>query len=425
MAMGVVDTLMLGHVNKEALGSAALANTWLVGCQLIFQGFLFGLDPVVSQAYGARDRRKLSLTLQRGLLLGALAAICSAPLLLLTSDVLQATGQAGSLLGGCQDYAIARIPGLLPFYMFVVLRVWLQGRLILRPLLITALIGNVVNAIANYALIFGHFGMPELGVRGAGVATSCTQWAVLIALLLIIWRKRLHRGAWSGWSREVLQWRPYLPLMTLGFPIAAQLGLEIWAFQISTLAAGKLSVTALASHSIVLNLVSLTFMLPLGIALATGTRVGNLIGAGRHKDAQRSAWTALGIGAFTMTFFAALFILGRWQLPALYGAEPSVAALAATILPIAAAFQVFDGTQCIAGLILRGMAHPKPVAWFNLFGYYVLGLPLAWYLAFHLDHGLTGIWWGLAVGLLFVSVSLCTYVFFRGPTLAAQASKKT
>ena len=425
MAMGVVDTLMLGHVDKEALGSAALANTWLVGCQLIFQGFLFGLDPVVSQAYGARDRRKLSLTLQRGLLLGVLAAFCSAPLLLFTSDVLQATGQDGSLLSGCQDYAIARIPGLLPFYLFVVLRVWLQGRLILRPLLFTALIGNVVNAIANYALIFGHFGMPELGVHGAGVATSCTQWAVLIALLLIIWKKRLCRGAWSGWSREVFDWRAYLPLIALGFPIAAQLGLEIWAFQISTLAAGKLSVTALASHSIVLNLVSLTFMLPLGIALATGTRVGNLIGAGRHKDAQRSAWTALGMGALTMTSFAALFILGRWQLPALYGAEASVAALAATILPIAAAFQVFDGTQCIAGLILRGMAHPKPVAWFNLFGYYVLGLPLAWYLAFHLEHGLTGIWWGLAVGLLFVSVSLCTYVFFRGPTLAAQASEKT
>ncbi len=424
MAMGVVDTLMLGHVDKEALGSAALANTWLVGCQLIFQGFLFGLDPVVSQAYGARDRRKLSLTLQRGLLLGVLAAFCSAPLLLFTADVLQVTGQEGSLLGGCQDYATARIPGLLPFYLFVVLRVWLQGRLILRPILFTALIGNVVNAIANYALIFGHFGMPELGVQGAGIATSCTQWAVLAALLVIIWRKRLARGGWSGWSREAFEWRAYLPLMALGFPIAAQLGLEIWAFQISTLAAGKLSVTALAAHSIVLNLVSLTFMLPLGIALATGTRVGNLIGAGRHQDAQRSAWTALGIGALTMTTFAALFIFGREQLPLLYGAEASVAALAATILPIAAAFQVFDGTQCIAGLILRGMAHPKPVAWFNLIGYYLLGLPLAWYLAFHLEHGLTGVWWGLAAGLLFVSVGICGYLFFRGPALAAKASEK-
>ena len=121
-----------------------------------------------------------------------------------------------------------------------------------------------------------------------------------------------------------------------------------------------------------------------------------------------------------MACFAGLFVLLRHQLPALYGAEPEVAMLAALILPIAAAFQVFDGLQVIGGGILRGMATPKAIAWLNFFGYYGIGLPLSWYLAFHLGHGLPGIWWGLAVSLFFVAVGVCIYLKRRGPALATR-----
>jgi len=420
MAMGVVDLLMLGHVGKEALGAAALANSWIIGCQLVLQGFLFGLDPIVSQAHGAHDRSGVSIALQRGLVLAVMAALLAAPLALWTTDVLELTRQDPILFKRAQDYATARIPGMLPFYLFVALRAWLQGRGIVRPALLTALVGNVVNAIANYGLIFGNLGLPALGVRGAGIATSCTGWAMLIALYVIIRRARLGRGGWAGWSRETFEWGGLFRVIALGFPVAAQLGLEIWAFQFTTLAAGFISITALAAHTVVLNLCSVTFMVPLGVAIAASTRIGNLIGAKRAEDAQRSAWTALLMGAVIMACFAAIFVLARNFLPSLYGAEPEVAALAALVLPIAAAFQIFDGAQVIGGGILRGMANPKAIAWLNFFGYYAIGLPLTWYLAFHLGHGLPGIWWGLASALFFVAVGVCIYLYRRGPALAAR-----
>jgi len=437
MAMGVVDLLMLGPVGKEDLFAAALANAWIIGCQLVLQGFLFGLDPIISQAHGAGDQGGVSLGLQRGLVLAVLAAALAGPLALWTTEILTLTRQDPLLFERAQAYATARIPGMLPFYVFVSLRAWLQGRGILLPALLTALVGNAVNAIANYGLIFGNFGLPALGVQGAGIATSCTSWAMFFALILIIRKARLERGGWTGWSRKAFDLKGLLQVMALGFPIATQLGLEIWAFQISTLSAGVLSITDGAAHTVVLNLCSVTFMVPLGIAIAASTRVGNLIGANRAQDAQRSAWTALGMGVIVMACFAALFVLAKNNLPALYRVEPEVAAMAALVLPIAAAFQIFDGTQVIGGGILRGMATPKPIAWLNFFGYYIIGLPLIWCLAFtqaqaqelvsydpfeayHLGMGLPGIWWGLASALLFVAGGVFLYLSRNGPAKASR-----
>ena len=126
------------------------------------------------------------------------------------------------------------------------------------------------------------------------------------------------------------------------------------------------------------------------------------------------------MGVVVMAGFAALFVLAKNHLPALYSVEPEVAAMAALVLPIAAAFQIFDGTQVIGGGILRGMATPKPIAWLNFFGYYGIGLPLTWYLAFHLGHGLPGIWWGLASSLFFVAIGVCIYLYCRGPSQAGR-----
>jgi MATE family multidrug resistance protein len=144
-------------------------------------------------------------------------------------------------------------------------------------------------------------------------------------------------------------------------------------------------------------------------------RVGNLIGAKDYEGAQRAAWVSFGMGAGTMGVFATSFLLFRNQLPNMYGPEPAVAALAASVLPIAAAFQLFDGLQAVGGGILRGMGRIRPAYVFNLFGYYALALPLAGWLAFTKGLGLAGLWWGLALGLLVIALSLISWVAVRGP----------
>jgi MATE family multidrug resistance protein len=159
-------------------------------------------------------------------------------------------------------------------------------------------------------------------------------------------------------------------------------------------------------------------MVPLGIALAATVRVGNRIGAREPGQAQRAAWVALGLDAAVMAAFAAVFLAFRRELPRLYTADFEVVGLAAAILPIAAAFQLFDGTQAVGGGILRGMGRPRPAALFHLLGFYAVGLPLAYFLCFPLGMGLAGIWWGLAAGLGLVAAMLVLFIWHRGPERA-------
>jgi MATE family multidrug resistance protein len=180
----------------------------------------------------------------------------------------------------------------------------------------------------------------------------------------------------------------------------------VWAFQLATLMAGKLGAVPLGAHAIVLNLASLSFMFPLGISTAASVRVGNLIGAGDEVGARRAARLSLILGAGVMSLFGAAFFLLRWQLPRLYGAESAVQALCARVLPVAAAFQMLDGTQVVASGVLRGLGRTKPAAIFNFCGYYFVALPIAYGLGLGRGWGLRGVWWGLAMGLLFVAAGL-------------------
>jgi len=190
---------------------------------------------------------------------------------------------------------------------------------------------------------------------------------------------------------------------------------EMWAFQIVSLWSGLLGEIELAAHSFVLNLASLSFMVPLGVSLAAVTRVGNLIGAGKPQDAQRAAWVALAMGTAVMAISAIGFVLGRDLLPGLYTDDLEVARLAAAVLPVAAAFQLVDGTQVVGSGILRGMGKTRPAAFMHLFGFYGLALPLGWWLTFREGRGLAGLWWGLALGLAAVAVLMVAWIARRGP----------
>jgi MATE family multidrug resistance protein len=185
--------------------------------------------------------------------------------------------------------------------------------------------------------------------------------------------------------------------------------------------AGWLGAVPLAAHTIALNLASLSFMLPLGISQGAVTRVGNLLGAGRPRDAERAAWVAIAFGASIMGCCGAGFLILRHALPELYTTDVAVVAVAASVLPIAAAFQVFDGTQVVCCGVLRGMGRTRPAAWFNFLGYWLLGLPIGGWLAFRMDWGLHGIWWGLCFGLFVVASSLVLFVRARGPAQLAVA----
>jgi MATE family multidrug resistance protein len=425
MSLGVVDLMMVGRYGVDAVGAVALGNICKIGTAMIAMGLVLGIDPFLAQAHGARDARGLALGLQRGVVLALVTALPVALIWLWVEDFLLLMRQDPSVAATAHDYVLVQLPSIPLFLIYTAQRQYLQSRGILRPALWVALGANVLNVVLNWALIFGHLGCPELGAVGSGIATSIVQCCMPLAMLVLMRRGRLCEKAWVPWSRAALDPRELRAILAVGIPIGLHFAAEIWGFHVAGLWAGWLGKEALAANSVVLNLASISFMLPLGVGLAVVTRVGNLVGAGHPREAQKAAWAALLLGAGLMCASALVFLLAREPLALAYSEDPAVVALAASILPIAAAFQLFDGLQVVAAGVLRAIGRTGATAVANLLGYYALGLPLGYYLAFPAGLGLAGIWWGIASGVAAVAVSLVVWVAVRGPATARGIAERS
>jgi MATE family multidrug resistance protein len=410
MTVGVVDTLMLGRVGVTELAASALANSWQWVSLSLGLGLVMGIEPLISQAHGAGDGDAAALALQRGLVVALLAGLPVALAMAGTRQGLLLLGQdpiVAELAGRYNLYKLPTAPG---FLVYSALRQYLQARTLMAPATWVMWIGNGLHVVLDWALIFGHLGAPALGIDGAAISSAIT--VVFLPLGLAAWVRafRLHEGAWRRWDRQVISWVGLRQVLRLGGPVGATLSLEASAFSLGTWMAGWLGRDELASHQIVLNMAALSFMVPLGISQGGAVRVGNLIGRGDAAGMRRAIQAALLLGVGVMAVSAALMSLLRFELPALYTGDARVVALAAQILPLAAAFQLWDGTQVVAGGVLRGMGRPGTAALVNLVGYYAVALPLAYVLAFGFQMGLSGIWVALAAGLAVVALSLAFWV---------------
>ncbi len=410
MAMSVVDTLMVARVSTEALAAATIANVWsslLLYCSM---GLLFGLDPIVSQAHGRGDGPRAGRALQSGVVLALLLAVPIVGLYAFAAPVLQGTGQDPALAALAGRYLEVQLTGIPAFLVFVALRQYLQGRTLVLPAMWCMAIANLFNVVANWALIFGHLGFPAMGLRGAGHATNAVRIALLVMLVAWVGAGRHERRAWVAWSREALRLDGIREILRYGVPVWLQMLLEIGAFAGSALVVGWLGVAALGAHAVALNLASLSFMVPMGVSMAASTRVGNLFGAGDQNGVHRAARVGLGCGAIAQCVAATAFLGFPAWLTSLYTADPEVVALCLVLLPIAGAFQFFDGTQVVACGILRGLGRTRPAAVANFFAYWVFGLPVGVWLAFRGGLDVAGIWVGFGVGLAIVAVVLARLV---------------
>lgn len=421
MLMGVVDTMMLGHLSAEALAAGALANIVTFVILMLGYGVLTALDPLVAQAHGAGDQAAIQGHFRRGLVI---ATVLTALFMLALVDIepfLLAFGQPPAVSHEGANYARGIIWGLLPYFLFVVLRQTLQAMSVVRPAAIAIALGNVVNVVFNWALIFGHLGLPALGVRGSAYSTSISRWVMFFYMLAA--SRHLLAPCWRGLTARTSRLSDYLLMLRIGLPIGLHGMLEIAIFAFAALLIGRMGVADLAGHQITLNLASLSYMVPLGISGAAATRVGNAIGRGDAPGARRSAAACLLLGAGTMLCFAALFALFPGPLTRLYTRDPEVVVVVAALLPIAAIFQVFDGLQVVSAGVLRGAADTTFPAVLAFIGYWVLGLPVGWALAYPAGLGPRGLWWGLTAGLMAVAALLLLRIAvrFRGAFVRVDA----
>ena len=410
MAMGVVDTIMVARVGVAELAAVAIASTWAWSSGSFAQGIIQGMDPLVSQAHGAGDGEGVAIAFQRGLVISVLISIPLAMLWISTGPILVAFGQDPKVAELAGAYLLARLPSTLGFNLFIAMRQYLAGRGMTRSAMWAMFISNLLNVFLNWVFIFGHLGAPPLGLVGAGLATGIANTLLPLVLLGWILGFRLHEGAWRRWDARSFRIAGLRRYVALGFPVGLQLALEANAFSVAIIMVGWMGVNELAAHQVVINMASFTFMVPLGVAIGASARVGNLIGAKRSDQLRIACRTGFLMGGGVMAIAALIFIVFRNVLPAFYLSDASVIALAATLLPIAGAFQIADGLQVVGGGLMRGMGKPTVGVIVNLIGFYAIGLPLAWLLAFPLGYGLIGIWWGLAAGLGGVAVMLVVWV---------------
>ncbi len=404
MSLGIVDTVFIGHVSVSAMAAASLANAYAWISMMSAAGVIIGMDPLVSQAHGAGDAREVALTLQRGLLLGLGLSLFVMLAWHFAGNVLVLAGQKPQLAAQAQLFLDSQLWSVPCFPTFMALRQYLQGRGLVSPAMWTIALTNLVNVVFNWALVFGHLGCPALGLRGAGIASGLANVFMLLALTTIVFALQLQREAWQPWSRACWEPAGMWRIVKIGLPIGAQFGLEVAAFSWAAMMAGWLGERAVSAHTICLNFAALTFMLPLGISIGASTRVGNLIGEGDQDAARRTSTLALQLGVSVMACCALLLSLLRTLIPRAYTPDTEVIALAALIFPIVAGFQIADGTQVVCTGVLRGIGRTRAPAVSHFVGYYCLGLPAGYLLAFRAGLGVTGIWWGLLIGLTGVAV---------------------
>jgi MATE family multidrug resistance protein len=410
MAMGVVDTMVVGRLSAVALAGVAIGALYNFAIGTFGMGILAAVDPLVSQAVGARDEPAIARAVQRGLvlavLLGALAALLSLP----AERVLGMLGQPPELVKVAGPYVHVQWPSMIAFFLVVLCRQVLQSLGRMRPLVVTIVAANLMNALLAWSLVFGELGLPRLGTLGSGIATTIARW--FMALLLIVLAR--HELAPRLRARvDALRWKPIARVAWLGLPIGFQFLLEYGVFATVALLMGHMGPIAAGAHQIAINIASLTFMVPLGVSIATSVMVGRAVGAGDPVAARRASLAGLFAGTTFMMVSACVLITLPGLLARIYTPDAQVVALAAVLIPIAGVFQVFDGLQVVSIGILRGFGDTRTPLVVNLIGYWLFSLPLSLLLGFRLGLGPRGLWWGFVGGLGLVAVILLVRVRSR------------
>jgi MATE family multidrug resistance protein len=404
MTMGMVDTLMVGRISPEAIGAVGLGTSIFMALAIFAMGLLLGLDTLVSQAFGAGRVETCHRWLVHGIVLAVALSIPVTGGLLWISSALGAWGIDPGVLGLTHSYVRIVAWSALPLLLYAAFRRYLQGMGIVRPVTIALLAANVVNVAANWILIYGNLGAPAMGVDGAAWATVLSRVAMAGSLLATI--LYVDRGHGPVFGERRLEWAWFKRLLTLGTPAATQLTLEVGAFAAATALAGRLAPTSLAAHQIAINYAALTFMVPLGISSAGAVRVGHAVGRRDPLGASKAGWTALLFAVLFMSAAALVFVTIPRLLLRAFTSDAGVLDVGVSLLFIAAIFQLFDGVQGVATGALRGLGDTRtPMLW-NLAGHWFVGLPLGYTMCFVLGHGVTGLWWGLSIGLVICGVAL-------------------
>ncbi len=424
MTMGLVDTLMLGWYGVDALAGQVLGSTFFFILFIMGAGAAWAVMPLVAAASEAGDTTALRRVTRMGLWISLATALAVLPLMWFSAPILRALGQEGNLAIIAQDYLRIAGFGMIPALLAMVMRSYLVALERPRVVLAATLIAAMANAVLNYALIFGVWGAPEMGVRGAALSSALVQLLMVAALTIYAVR------ALPEHTLFVRFWRPDWGAFGQVARMGAQIGLtslaEAGLFAATTVIMGQIGTLELVAHGIAIQIISLFFMAHVGLANAATVRAGRALGRKDEAGLRRGAAVVLGVSLGFAVFVVVLLLampevmIGAFLAPD-EPLRPEILLIGVTLLAVAALFQVVDAAQVMALGLLRGVQDTNAPMWYAALSYWAVGVPMSWYLGLRAGWGGVGVWFGLVIGLALAGL-LMQGRFWRKSSRIGQAS---
>lgn len=412
--LGFADTLMIGHHSTEGLAGASFVNNMFNLAIIFATGFSYGLTPIVGSLFGKGEQSAVGCTLKNALLVNGLIGI----LLTLVMGTLYLNihrlGQPEELLPLMRPYYIVLLVSLVFVMLFNAFKQFSDGITDTKTPMWLLIGGNFLNIFGNWVLIYGHFGFPEMGLLGAGIATLISRVLMLIVFVFLFFSSKRYRPYKEGFLAGKINRSDFLQLNKLGWPVGLQMGMETASFSLATIMVGWLGATALAAHQVMLTIGQLGYMMYYGMAAAVAVRASNFHGIKDTESVRHSASAGFHIILFMAICVSIPLFLLRNEIGGWFTDNDEVTRLVASLIVPFIIYQFGDGMQCNYSNALRGIADVKPVMYIAFIAYFIISLPAGYLFGFVFDWGLTGIWLSFPFGL--TSAGLMFWGRFRQQT---------
>ena len=412
MITSFADAMMVGHIGSTELAAVSLAGSLIIIPTLLIIGLSIGITPLVGKAFGEGNLEKVNDYFFHGFALNLLVSIILTIFVYLSIPYLVYLNQPKEVLELSIPYFIIMNFSIIPYVLMLSAKQFTEGIEMTKPAMYVSIIGNLLNVLLNYILIFGKFGFPEMGLLGAGIASFIARTFMGVVFFVYVFKNKEINKYISINLKNKFNIERFVELFKVGFPIGVQFTLEVGVFSMGVIIIGWFGTTALAAHQVAINFASLTFMISSGLATASTIRISNLIGQRKFKEMRLVGFSNLILIIGFMLVSGLIFISFRFYLPYLFTNETNVINEAAKLLFVAAFFQIFDGVQIIGLGNLRGMADVKFPTYVAMFSYWGLGIPSCYLFGVIFNIGAQGVWIGYLIGLFSASVFL-TIRFWR------------
>eukprot|EP01119_Soliformovum_irregulare_P015584 TRINITY_DN4402_c0_g1_i2.p1 TRINITY_DN4402_c0_g1~~TRINITY_DN4402_c0_g1_i2.p1 ORF type:complete len:518 (-),score=139.01 TRINITY_DN4402_c0_g1_i2:65-1429(-) len=406
--MNATDAIFLGHLGQNEMAAAGLAQSWTWSTLYLDMGLVFGMDTLVSQAYGAKNFRLTGIIFQNALVVMTIGAIPISILWMFTKDILLLLGQSQELAEMAGKFAWCSLPGILPVIYYRASLRFFANQSVVKPALIISAIAFGLNIGMNYFFIYTL----DLQFIGAPIATFASRLLMPILLWAYIIKSGIHKQTWPGFTKEAIAPKRLILFLRYGIPSMAMVFFEVAGYEINSIIVGTFKdATLLSVHAVCSSVLLTVWIVPNALSIGVSTRVGNLLGEGNFARAKTVANVGVLATFGLMTAMSIFVNLFRKLLPKIYTPEPAVVDIASDLFLLSSWTALLDGVQTVIGGVIRGAGLPKFASIVNFVGYYVIALPtgisLAMYASWNEVTKVAAIWLGLTAGLFFISFAFC------------------